>query len=93
MSALSDARIARLAHLILDGVRAANLADFPNHAAALREIKKTLTDYVNRDSSLDEIVRQKIGSLSRPVPPGSREWEILYRKYREEEVKKHKERS
>ncbi|MBI2991584.1 MAG: DUF507 family protein, partial [Deltaproteobacteria bacterium] len=26
----------------------------------------------------------------RPVPPGSREWDILYRKYLEEELKKHK---
>ena len=93
MSAFSEARIARLSHLILDGVCAPNLADVPNHAAALREIKKTLTDYCERDSSLDEIVRLKIRSLSRSVPPGSREWEILYRKYREEEMKKHKERS
>jgi hypothetical protein len=52
-----------------------------------------LTGYFDRDSRLDEIVRQKIRSLSRPVPPGSREWEILYRKYREEEMKKHKESS
>lgn len=93
MSAPSEARIARLSHLILDGLRAANLADFPNYAAALREIKSTLTGYFDRDSRLDEIVRQKIRSLSRPVPPGSREWEILYRKYREEEMKKHKESS
>jgi len=33
-------------------------------------------------------VRQKIASLSRHVPPGSREWDILYRKYHEEETRK-----
>ncbi len=37
---------------------------------------------------IDELVRKKIQSLSRPVPPGSREWEILYRKYFEQELKK-----
>ncbi|MBI2347945.1 MAG: DUF507 family protein [Deltaproteobacteria bacterium] len=42
------------------------------------------------EDRVDEVVRQKIQSLSRPVPPGSREWDILYRKYLEEELKKHK---
>jgi hypothetical protein len=92
VSTLSEARIARIAHLVLEGLRSANLVDCPSHPAALRESKKILTDFFNRDSALDAIVRQKIRSLSRPVPPGSREWDILYRKYREEEMKKHKEK-
>jgi hypothetical protein len=33
-------------------------------------------------------VRRKIQSLSRNVPVGSREWDILYRKYFEEESRK-----
>jgi hypothetical protein len=35
-------------------------------------------------------VRRKIQSLSRQVPVGSREWDILYRKYHEEEMRKQK---
>ncbi len=31
---------------------------------------------------------RKSHSLSRHVPPGSREWDILYRKYFEEEARK-----
>jgi hypothetical protein len=47
-----------------------------------------LHDYFQREDHIDDVVRQKIQSLSRHVPPGSREWDILYRKYFEEESRK-----
>ena len=90
MSRLSDARISHLAHLIIDGLWKDDLVDFPNEARALAETKRVLSEFFSREERLDEAVRQKIESLSRPIPPGSREWDILYRKYREEELKKQK---
>ena len=42
------------------------------------------------EDEIDTFVRQKIAKLSRRVPEGSREWEILYRKYFEEETAKRK---
>jgi hypothetical protein len=47
-----------------------------------------LHDFFQSEEHIEEIVRQKIASLSRQVPPGSREWDILYRKYFEEEARK-----
>ena len=88
MSRLSENRISHLAHLIIDGLWKEDLADFPNEARALAETKGVLTEFFNLDDRLDEIVRQKIQSLSRRRPPGSREWDVLYRKYLEEELKK-----
>lgn len=88
MSRLSDNRISHLAHLIIDGLWKEDLVDFPNEARALAETKSVLKDFFGREDRLDEVVRKKIQSLSRPVPPGSREWEVLYRKYLEEEIKK-----
>jgi hypothetical protein len=90
MSRLSDNRISHLAHLILDGLWKEDVADFPNEARALAETKAVLADFFNREDHLDAVVRQKIQSLSRPIPPGSREWDVLYRKYFEEEAKKQK---
>jgi hypothetical protein len=88
MSRLSESRISHLAHLVLDGVREAKLAEFPNEGRALAETKRVLHQFFEREDHVDEIVRQKISSLSRHVPPGSREWDILYRKYFEEEARK-----
>ena len=88
MSRLSESRISHLAHLVLDGLREAKLAVFPSEGRALAETKQVLHNYFQGEDQIDDIVRQKIMSLSRQVPQGSREWDILYRKYHEEESKK-----
>jgi hypothetical protein len=52
----------------------------------LREIKRTITDELKFEDEADEAARRTIQSLSRRVPEGSREWDVLYRKYVEEEL-------
>jgi len=85
---LSESRISHLAHLVIDAVRKGNLADFPNEGRALADTKLVLHEFFQREDHIDDLVRRKIQSLSRRVPPGSREWDILYRKYFEEESRK-----
>jgi hypothetical protein len=87
---LTDARVSRLSHLIVQGLLSDNLADFSNESHALKETKRVLVEFFNWEERLDEVVRRKIQSLSRPVPQGSREWDVLYRKYFEEEAKRQK---
>jgi uncharacterized protein len=72
----------------MDGLRKDKLADFPNEGRSLAETKQVLRDFFQLEDRIDEIVRRKIASLSRQVPQGSREWDILYRKYFEEESRK-----
>jgi len=87
---LSEARISHLAHLIMSGLSKRNLVDFSNDRRALLETKQALNDFFQREDQIDDFVRHKISSLSRHVPPGSREWDVLYRKYYEEESRKHR---
>ena len=84
----SEGRISHLAHLIMNGLSTRRLVEFPNERRALLETKQALSDFFQREDQIDDLVRHKISSLSRPVPPGSREWDILYRKYFEEESRK-----
>ena len=88
MSRLSENRISHLAHLIVDGLAKSDLAQFRHQGGALAETKQVLRDFFHAEDELDDIVRQKIASLSRHVPAGSREWDVLYRKYYEEEARK-----
>jgi hypothetical protein len=90
VSRLSESRISHLAHLIVDGLEKGKLAAFPQEGRALTETKRVLHDFFQGEDHLDDIVRKKIASLSRHVPPGSREWDVLYRKYFEEEARKQK---
>lgn len=88
MSRLSDNRINALARLVLRVL--ATEGEVVSERAALAESKRLLADHFQRDDKIDEIVRRKIASLSRRVVAGSPEWDVLYRRYFEEEARKRK---
>ncbi len=52
------------------------------------EVMRSLTDEAKLEESVDTEVRRTLSSYSRPVPEGSREWEIMYQKTREEVFKR-----
>jgi len=84
---LSEDRISHLSHLIQDMlIRNRNIDVLQTEERILREIKKTFTDELKFEDEADEAARRTIQSLSRRVPEGSREWDVLYRKYVEEEM-------
>jgi hypothetical protein len=84
----SDDRIAHIAHKIRDSLSQGRLATYPDEDRALRDIKKTLIDYLKIEDESDEAARAKVASLKRGVVEGSREWDVLYRKYLNEEMAK-----
>ncbi len=89
MSRASEGRISELAHLALKALKKGDeIADLQSDRLVLSEIKAALTDFFNIDDALDVKVRRKIASLSRRVPEGSGEWDVLYRQYLEEEKRK-----
>jgi hypothetical protein len=88
VSRLSDNRINALARLVLRVL--ATEGEVVSERAALAESKRLLADHFQRDDKIDEIVRRKIASLSRRVVAGSTEWDVLYRRYFEEEARKRK---
>lgn len=87
---LSDDRINHVAHLIHDALYHDDLVDYPDEEKALREIKKAINQYFHVEEAADQSAREKIASLKKGVAVGSREWEVLYRKYFEEELAKHR---
>ena len=89
MSRATDGRISALAHLVLTAIKkGAEVVDLRPDRLVLTEIKTALTDFFNVDDAIDAKVRRKIASLSRRVPEGSGEWDVLYRQYLEEEKRK-----
>ncbi len=85
---LSEARILYLARESLNRLRAEGLADIPNVPLALRQGREAMAHWIEKGDLLDAVVRRKIASLKRGVVEGSSEWQILYRRYREEEMRK-----
>ena len=88
---LSEDRIYHISHLIQDMlIRNRNIDILVPEERVLREIKRTIADELKFEDEADEAARRTIQSLSRRVPEGSREWDVLYRKYREEEMNRRK---
>ena len=53
-----------------------------------QELRRVLEDLLMNEEKLDKAARQKIENQTRIIPEGSPEWNILYHKYYNEEVKK-----
>jgi uncharacterized protein len=88
---LSEDRIYHLSHLIQDMlIRNRNIEILETEERILRETKRTIADELKFEDDADEAARRTIQSLSRKVPEGSREWDVLYRKYVEEEMNRRK---
>jgi len=88
---LSEDRISHISHLILDKlVQNRNVDVLQAEERVLREIKRSITAELQFEDEADVAARRTIQSLSRKVPEGSREWDVLYRKYFEEEMNRRK---
>ncbi len=82
---LSEDRQSHWAHLITDSVWNDDLIDFSDEDQALRATKKAIAEFVKEDQDIDTAARNKVASLKRGVMEGSPEWDIMYKKYYEEE--------
>jgi uncharacterized protein len=51
-------------------------------------VRKILEEVLNQEEKIDQAARHKIENQKRTILEGSQEWDILYRKYYNEEVKK-----
>ena len=82
---ISEERQNVLAHKVTDKVWGDDIADFSDDDEALRAAKKAIALFVKEEAEIDLKAREKVASLKRNVMEGTTEWDILYKKYYEEE--------
>ena len=86
---LSRDKVNKLAHVVTDALAEMDQVEFlEDHNTVRLEVRKVLEELLNQESRIDGAARQKIESQKRTILEGSQEWDILYRKYYNEEVKK-----
>jgi hypothetical protein len=85
---LSEARVLFLARESLAKLREEGLIEVTNFPLALRQARELVAQFNEEGDAIDAIVRRKINSIKRGVVEGSNEWTILYRRYRDEEMRK-----
>ena len=87
---ISEDRISHLAHKIVDAVWRADVADFPDETRALARVKESIASHFSAVEEIDAAVRKKLASYAQAKVPGSREYEVLYQKFYQEEMAKRK---
>src|ERR1051326_6431114 len=90
----SDLRLSRdkinvLARGLTEERKSWNEVEFIENPVTIRqEVRKILEDLLKEEAKIDLAARNKIESQKRTIAEGTQEWDILYRKYYNEEVKK-----
>jgi hypothetical protein len=79
----------KVAHVVADALADMKEVDFVEDRNTIRlEIRKVMEELLNQEARIDQAARLKIENQKRTILEGSQEWDILYRKYYQEEVKK-----
>ena len=82
-------KVNKVAHVIADALADMKEVEFlEDHNTIRLEVRKILEELLNQEAKIDQSARQKIENQKRTILEGSQEWDILYRKYYQEEVKK-----
>jgi hypothetical protein len=86
---VSRDKVNKVAHVVTDALADIAELDFIEDRNTIRlEVRKILEDLLNQEEKIDQASRHKIENQKRTILEGSQEWDILYRKYYNEEVKK-----
>jgi hypothetical protein len=86
---LSHEKVVHLSHLMLDALLDDDRVDYHGEENEVRQrIVASLKAELEREDAMEESVRRKIESQKRDIPEGSPEWDLLFRKYYEEELTK-----
>jgi len=86
---LSREKTIRLSHIITDVLVASDDVEFIEDRATIRQnVVDILMALLKEEEQVDAAVRQKIGSQKKEILEGSEEWDVLYRKYYGEELRR-----
>jgi uncharacterized protein len=86
---LSHEKLIQVSHRIMSAIEALDEVEIFDEPNAIRqETVRILTDLMHEEEKIDETVKARITSQKRTIPEGGGEWDILYRKYYSDELRK-----
>jgi hypothetical protein len=82
-------KLNKIAHTVADSLAEIDEVEFLEDRNTVRQAARAAMEKLLLDElKLDTAARLKIQSQRKIIPEGSQEWDILYRKYYNDEVKK-----
>ena len=85
---LTREKVNLLSHQITERLASVDEIEFIEDRNTIRlAVVEILNKWLKKEEAIDKAARHKIESQKRAIPEGSGEWDILYRKYYEEELR------
>jgi len=89
MMRLSREKIVRLSHQITDVLVASDEVEFIDDRDTIRQqIVQILTNMLRDEEKIELEVRKRITSQKKEILEGSEEWDVLHRKYYQDELRR-----
>jgi hypothetical protein len=86
---LTREKTMRLSHVITDVLVSSQEVEFVEDRDTIRQkTVQILQELLKEEEAVDTEVRKKISSQKKEVLEGSEEWDVLYRKYYAEEMRR-----
>ncbi|HXH28324.1 MAG TPA: DUF507 family protein [Candidatus Polarisedimenticolia bacterium] len=86
---LSHERCVHLSHLLINALEDEDSVDFLSDINDVRlRLLQILEAEILKEDEMEESIRRRIAAQRRDLPEGSAEWDLLFRKYYDEELKK-----
>jgi len=85
---ISDEKIIHIVHLMLDGLENGGMVEYVDKDKATREAKKVCLKFVSHMNAARDVAKGLISSQKNGPPEGSSQWNALFWKFYEEELRK-----
>jgi len=86
---LSHEKVLQLSHRITGAIEELDEVEIFEEPNTIRqEVVRILNELLLEEEKIDAVVKLRISSQKRTIPEGGAEWEILYRKYYSDEMRK-----
>ena len=85
---ISENRSSHIAHLIREKLKQTKLITSADEMKTLQSIKKGFACFLKTHEEVDHKARRQISNQKRTIVEGSMEWEVLYSRFYEQELKR-----
>ena len=86
---LTREKVVRISHQIIDLLVKSNEVEFVEDRDTIRQhMVQTMTNVLKEEERVEQEVRRRITSQKKEILEGSEEWDVLFRKYYSEELRR-----
>jgi uncharacterized protein len=86
---LTREKVVRISHQLIDLLVQSNDVEFVEDRDTIRQhMVKTMTNVLKEEEKVEVEVRKRITSQKKEILEGSEEWDVLFRKYYSEELRR-----